>query len=103
MERREPGRATAWLLPDLALALALFTLFYALAFYRAPEQLFRDSDTVGTYARGNACCGSGLSRGWIRIRFRGPAANGLRGNGRRMRRWARRTGAVDWRAWCCFT
>ena len=45
MEPREPGRATAWLLPDLALALALFTLFYALAFYRAPEQLFRDSDT----------------------------------------------------------
>ncbi|MEO6760051.1 MAG: hypothetical protein ABIO24_11410 [Saprospiraceae bacterium] len=45
MEPRKPGRATAWLLPDLALALALFTLFYALAFYRAPEQLFRDSDT----------------------------------------------------------
>jgi len=45
MEPRKPGLATAWLLPDLALALALFTLLYALAFYRAPEQLFRDSDT----------------------------------------------------------
>jgi len=45
MESRRPARATAWLLPDLALALALFTVIYALAFYRAPEQLFRDSDT----------------------------------------------------------
>jgi len=45
MEPRKPARATTWLLPDLALALALFTVFYALAFYRAPEQLFRDSDT----------------------------------------------------------
>ena len=45
MEPRKPARATVWLLPDLALALALFTVFYAFAFYRAPEQLFRDSDT----------------------------------------------------------
>lgn len=45
MGPRQPNKATAWLLPDLALALALFTLFYALVFYRAPEQLFRDSDT----------------------------------------------------------
>ena len=45
MEPRKLSRATAWFLPDLALALALFTLFYAIAFYRAPEQLFRDSDT----------------------------------------------------------
>ncbi|MFN0106438.1 MAG: hypothetical protein ACKV2U_30650 [Bryobacteraceae bacterium] len=45
MEPRTPARATAWLLPDLALALTLFTLFYALAFYHAPERLFRDSDT----------------------------------------------------------
>ncbi len=43
--RRQPNRAAAWLLPDLALALALFTLFYVIVFYRAPEQLFRDSDT----------------------------------------------------------
>lgn len=40
-----PNRATAWLLPDLAVTLGLFTLFYALAFYGAPQQLFRDSDT----------------------------------------------------------
>ncbi|MBI2687105.1 MAG: hypothetical protein HYX27_12380 [Acidobacteria bacterium] len=45
MEPRKPSRATAWLLPDLALALALFTLIYAVVFYRAPEQLFRDSDS----------------------------------------------------------
>ncbi len=45
MEPRKPARATVWLLPDLALALALFTVFYAFAIYRAPEQLFRDSDT----------------------------------------------------------
>jgi len=45
MEPRRSNQPAAWLLPDLALALALFTLFYALAFYRAPEQLFRDSDT----------------------------------------------------------
>jgi len=45
MEPRSPSRATACFLPDLALALALFTLLYALVFYRAPEQLFRDSDT----------------------------------------------------------
>lgn len=45
MEPRRPSSIAAWLLPDLALALALFSLFYALAFYRAPEQLFRDSDS----------------------------------------------------------
>jgi hypothetical protein len=45
MEPRRSTQPAAWLLPDLALALALFTLLYALAFYRAPEQLFRDSDT----------------------------------------------------------
>lgn len=45
MEPRQANKATAWLLPDLALALALFTVLYALVFYRAPEQLFRDSDT----------------------------------------------------------
>ncbi|MEO6505649.1 MAG: hypothetical protein ABIW36_03125, partial [Terrimesophilobacter sp.] len=44
MEPPKPARATVWLLPDLALALALFTVLYAFAFYRAPEQLFRDSD-----------------------------------------------------------
>ncbi|HEU0122328.1 MAG TPA: hypothetical protein VFQ91_17490 [Bryobacteraceae bacterium] len=45
MEPPPPTRATRWLLPGLPLALALFTLFYAVVFYRAPEQLFRDSDT----------------------------------------------------------
>ena len=45
MEPHKPAPAAVWLLPDLSLALALFTLLYALAFYRAPEQLFRDSDT----------------------------------------------------------
>lgn len=45
MEPRKPPLWKAWLLPDLALSLALFTLFYAIVFYRAPEQLFRDSDT----------------------------------------------------------
>lgn len=45
MEPRTPKRLTAWLLPDLATALALFTAFYALVFYRAPEQFYRDSDS----------------------------------------------------------
>ena len=45
MEPRQANKATAWLLPDLALTLALFTLFYARVVDRAPEQLFRDSDT----------------------------------------------------------
>ena len=31
-------------LPDLALALSLFASLYAIVFYHAPEQLFRDSD-----------------------------------------------------------
>ncbi|MBM3785369.1 MAG: hypothetical protein FJW30_13465 [Acidobacteria bacterium] len=43
--REAPGRAVAWLLPDLAMALGLFTLLYALVFYQAPEQFFRDSDS----------------------------------------------------------
>jgi hypothetical protein len=41
--RSAPGRVR-FLLPDLALALSLFAAFYALVFYNAPEQLFRDSD-----------------------------------------------------------
>jgi hypothetical protein len=45
MEPRGPNRITAWFLPDVALALSLFTVLYAIVFYRAPEQLFRDSDT----------------------------------------------------------
>ena len=45
MEPRGAKRAAAWLLPDLALALAIFTVIYAVAFYRAPEQLYRDSDS----------------------------------------------------------
>lgn len=44
MEPHTPSQRSVWLVANLALALALFTVFYALAFYRAPEQLFRDAD-----------------------------------------------------------
>lgn len=44
MEPRSAPGSVRVLLPDLALALSLFAALYALVFYNAPEQLFRDSD-----------------------------------------------------------
>ena len=46
-ENRAAGRSKwAWLLvPDLALCLAIVTLFYCLVLFNAPQKFFRDSDT----------------------------------------------------------
>jgi len=45
MEPRSASGSVRLFLPDLALALSLFAALYALVFYNAPEQLYRDSDT----------------------------------------------------------
>jgi hypothetical protein len=63
MEPRSPSRMVRWLLPDLALLVAVVTLVYALLLYQAPTQLFRDSDSGWHIRNGERMlAGEGLPR-----------------------------------------
>ncbi|MBM3723955.1 MAG: hypothetical protein FJW40_00815 [Acidobacteria bacterium] len=55
-----PRRAAAWLLPDLAGAVAIITLLYCLVIYGGTRRLFRDSDTGWHIRNGETILNTGV-------------------------------------------